>query len=87
MALEDHEETQALTQGGQGGQSRAGGGLVARDEPVDERWAALAAGPVREGSAQGGGLHLLGRPLAEHLARSWTVNDATADELRCAVEP
>lgn len=43
---------------------------------------ALVAGPVGEGSAQGGGLHLLGGPLAV-VARLRAVDGATTGELRC----
>ena len=44
---------------------------------------ATVAGPVGEGTAQGGGLHLLGGALVV-AARLRAVDDATAGELRCA---
>ena len=44
---------------------------------------AVVAGPVGEGTAQGGGLHLLGGPLGV-VTRLRAVDDATAGELRGA---
>ena len=81
-ALEHHEEPAAVGQVGQRGESRLGRGLVARDQAVDHV-DPLVAGPVGEGTAQGGGLHLLGGALVV-AARLRAVDDATAGELRRA---
>ena len=66
--------------------SSGDGGLgrrrVALDQAADHVDPAVA-GPVGEGAAQGGGLHLLRRPLGV-VARLRAVDDATAGELRRA---
>ena len=81
-ALEHHEVAHAVGQRDQRGQRGLGRGLVARHQGVDHV-DAVVAGPVGEGTAQGGGLHLLGGALVV-AARLRAVDDATAGELRRA---
>ena len=57
-------------------------GVSPSTKAVDDVHAAVA-GPVGQGTAQGGGLHLLGGALAV-VARRRAVDDATAGELRRA---
>src|SRR5205085_8308075 len=77
-----HEEVAALGDRRQGSQGRLGRRTVGADQRLDDVDAAVAR-PVGEGTAQGGGLHLLGGALVV-AARLRAVDRATAGELRGA---
>src|SRR5699024_12385754 len=82
VATHDHQQVAAVGDVRQG----AAHGLGRRDIALQERGHdvdAAVAGPVREGSAQGGGLHLLRGALAV-VTRDGAVDDAAAGELRGA---
>src|SRR5690606_15961628 len=79
-ALEHHQVAAAVGQRAQRGDGGLRRRLVALDEPLHHVDAAVAR-PVGQGTAQGGGLHLLGGAL-RIVARLRAVDHATAGELR-----
>ena len=82
VTLEHDELATVAGQAGQRCDGVLGRRLVATEQRLHHVDAA-GAGPVGEGAAQGGGLHLLGRALVV-VTRLRAVDDATAGELRCA---
>src|SRR5690606_15810990 len=60
VTTHDHQQVATVGDVRQGDASGLGGGDIPHEERGDDVHAAVAR-PVREGTAQGGGLHLLGR--------------------------
>src|SRR5699024_2487250 len=82
VATHDHQQVAAVGDVRQGLAHGLGRGDIALQEGGDDVHATVA-GPIREGPAQGGGLHLLRGALAV-VTRDGAVDGAAAGELRGA---